>query len=279
MIAVQLKGGLGNQMFQFAAAYSLSKKFKKKLTVDLSFIETNISESDSFTPRKFGLYIFPKVNQFLINKNLGVRIKEINNSNHSSNFIFERLFGYQFILKDYFQSESFFQNYRDEVIELFNFDIKNLSEETLTILSLINSHNLISIHMRKGDYLKPKVNEFHGVVGIDFYLKAINYFKQKLYNPKFILFSDDPELAQSEFKPFLSDFFVVKNSQNKNSWIDMYLMSQCYGNIIANSSFSWWGAYLNKNNNNTVIAPKKWFLKPELHKQYSNLIPQGWITL
>jgi len=132
--------------------------------------------------------------------------------------------------------------------------------------------------MRKGDYLKPKVNEIHGLVEIDFYLNAIDYFKNKFVNPKFILFSDDPELAQSELNPYLSNLYVVKNTPNKNSWIDMYLMSQCYGNIIANSTFSWWGAYLNKNQN-TVIAPKKWFLKPELNNLYSNLIPKAWITL
>jgi hypothetical protein len=278
MIFVQLKGGLGNQMFQLAAGYALSKKFKFDLTIDLSFLESNISETNTFTPRKYELNIFPKIARLKINNNVVGSVREVNNNNFNSSFLLERLFDYKFNLNDYFQSESFFLNYKQEIIELFEFDTSLLSNESLAILAEINSHHLISIHMRKGDYFKPDVNEVHGVVGIDFYLNAINYFKQKLNNPKFILFSDDPELAQSEFKPYLSNLYVVKNTPNKSSWIDMYLMSQCYGNIIANSTFSWWGAYLNKNNN-TVIAPNKWFLKPELNKQYSNLIPQGWITI
>lgn len=278
MVSVQLKGGLGNQMFQLASGLVFSKKFDLELTIDLSFLESNISETNTFTPRKYELIIFPKIAQFKINNNVIRSVREVNNNNFNSSFFLERLFGYEFNLNDYFQSESFFFNYRQEIIELFQFDTSKLSDESLTILADINFQNLIGIHMRKGDYIKPKVNEVHGVVGIDFYLKAVDYFKQKLNNPKFILFSDDPELAQFEFKPYLSDLYVVKNTPNKSSWIDMYLMSQCHGNIIANSTFSWWGAYLNKNKI-TVIAPKKWFLKPELNEQYSNLIPQGWITL
>jgi hypothetical protein len=278
LVISQLKGGLGNQMFQLAAGYALSKKFKFDLSLDLSFIESNISETDTFTPRNYELNIFPKIAQFKINNNVIRSVREVNNNNFNSSFFFERIFGFDFVLNDYFQSESFFFDYREEIKELFQFDIYNFPKDSLAILTKIQCHKLISIHMRKGDYLKPQIKSIHGVVGLDFYLKAIDYFKQRFINPKFILFSDDPDLAESELKPYLSDLFVVKNTPKNNSWFEMYLMSQCYGNIIANSTFSWWGAYLNQNQN-TIIAPQKWFLNQDLNDHYSNLVPKNWVII
>ncbi len=278
MIFCLLKGGLGNQMFQLAAGIAKSKYLNLDLILDLSFLSINQFETDSFTPREFELMIFPKVRQFKISNNINGRNREINNKNFNSPFFFERVFGFNFVLNDYFQSESFFFDYREKIKELFQFDIHNFPEDSLAILTKIKFHKLISIHMRKGDFLKPKINSIHGVVGLDFYLKAIDYFKQRFINPKFILFSDDPDLAESELKPYLSDLFVVKNTPKNNSWFEMYLMSQCYGNIIANSTFSWWGAYLNQNQN-TIIAPKKWFVNQDLNEQYSNLIPKDWVII
>jgi hypothetical protein len=279
MVSVQLKGGLGNQMFQLASGLVFSKKFDLELTIDLSFLESNISETNTFTPRKYELIIFPKIAQFKINNNVIRSVREVNNNNFNSSFFFERILGFDFVLNDYFQSESFFFDYREEIKELFQFDIYNFPKDSLAILTKIKCHKLISIHMRKGDYLKPQIKSIHGVVGLDFYLKAIDYFKQRFINPKFILFSDDPDLAESELKPYLSDLFVVKNTPKNNSWFEMYLMSQCYGNIIANSSFSWWGAWLNNNPDKIVIAPKKWFNDTDMNAQTSDLIPEKWIRI
>jgi len=111
MISVQLKGGLGNQIFQLASAFVISKKFDLDLTIDLSFLESNTFELDTFTPREFELMIFPKVAQFKIRNNFNGRIREINNKNFNSCFFFERLLGYEFILNDYFQTEYFFLKY------------------------------------------------------------------------------------------------------------------------------------------------------------------------
>lgn len=278
MIIVKLKGGLGNQMFQFAAAFAKSKEFNSDLIIDLSFLESNVQETSTFTPRKYGLDIFQKIGQFQI-RNINYRsYREINNKNFESKFQIQRIFGYYFILNDYFQSENYFLRYKQEIVEIFSFDTSKISNSVASYLKQIKSQKLISIHLRRGDYLKPEVKNIHGLCSIEYYLEAIEIFKQKVNNPQFILFSDEPEKAELELKPYLSDFITYKSEDKNNAWVEMYLMSQCSGNIIANSTFSWWGAYLNTNEN-TVIAPKNWFLDPKSNNDYCDLIPNCWISI
>ena len=187
------------------------------------------------------------------------------------------MIGYDFYLDDYFQSESYFYNYKQEILELFTFDIDNFSDLIKSYLIKIKSQNLVSIHIRRGDYLKPQMKSTHGLCDIEYYLKAVEFFKQKTNNPKFILFSDEPEEAEKELKPFLTDFITYKGDTTKNDSVEMYLMSQCSGNIIANSTFSWWAAYLNPNPDKIIIAPKRWFNKANFNTK--DLIPSPWIQL
>jgi hypothetical protein len=122
----------------------------------------------------------------------------------------------------------------------------------------ILSTNSVSIHIRCGDYLSPKyISIYGGICTIEYYKRAISYILQTVDNPVFFIFSDDIEWTKDNIT--INNAIFVSNNKGINSFLDMYLMSICKHNIIANSSFSWWGAYLNKNKNKKVIMPNRWF--------------------
>ena len=142
------------------------------------------------------------------------------------------------------------------------------------------ANNSVSVHVRRGDYVLDKnTQEFHGVCGVDYYLDAIKLIASKMDDLLLVFFSDDTEWAIEEFKNLPYSLIFIDHNKGENSWKDMFLMSNCKHNIIANSSFSWWAAYLNQNQNKMVIAPKQWFADPTKNSETSDLIPESWIRL
>jgi hypothetical protein len=158
----------------------------------------------------------------------------------------------------------------------FNFKNHPTGQNKLT-LNIINNTNSVSLHIRRGDYIKNlETYNKHGLIDLYYYYKAINYIKEHVYNPTFFIFSDDITWAKENLNIELPVYFIDFNDQTRN-YEDLRLMKNCKYNIIANSSFSWWGAWLNDFSNKIVIAPKKWFNDDTINTY--DLTPLDWILI
>jgi len=147
-------------------------------------------------------------------------------------------------------------------------------------LTKIENTESVSIHLRGRDYIKkPETLRLHLTCDHSYYERCLAYINDKIIAPHIFIFSDDPEWAKSFLQIKQPCTFVGGNSWNKTSYEDMRLMSLCKHNIIANSTFSWWGAWLNQNYNKIVIAPKRWFNDEKKNSETKELIPEEWIRL
>jgi hypothetical protein len=286
-LTICCQGGLGNQLFQFIIGYILAKKNKINLRI-------NIERYNSYN-RQFELDRFPEIRKLNIVKIKDHKLYKIlkilgvykvinyffydNKIFENSPFIFNEDFLKEKIVKNvsitgYFQSEKYFIHYKKIVLKLFRFPkIKDKLHQKY--LNLINNKNSVAIHIRRGDYLNdPKVRYIHGILGSDYYKKSISYIKKKLKNPFFFIFSDDIELVKKNFSFFNNKKYIFIDT--KSSINDLYLMSNCKHFIIANSTFSWWGAWLSKNKYKIVCAPKRW-LRARISTP--DIIPESWIKI
>lgn len=140
----------------------------------------------------------------------------------------------------------------------------------------MKNKNTVSIHIRRGDYENDPEAKFvlGGICTLDYYKKSIEYLNERIEQPYYCLFSNNPEWTQENFA-FLKNSLIIDWNLNKESWQDMMLMSMCRHNVIANSSFSWWGAWLNRNPDKIVIAPSKWFNIYEA----ADIVPDQWVRI
>lgn len=295
---VKLNGGLGNQMFQYAFALVLAKMFNADIFFDFSFFD-EIIDSEIATKREFELGVFnfncPKAsNEELSEVIVPPRRSKLQkflweyfqiknfapNGNayiDTSAYCFKRellkLNDY-FYYNGYFQNENYFKHYRSDVINAFSLKGK-IDEKNQSVLDVIKSVNSVSIHIRRGDYVNlESASKFHGTCSLDYYERAINYICRKVKNPHFFIFSDDIPWVIENLK--LNYPYTVIDFNQGKGYLDMELMKNCKHNILANSSFSWWGAWLNENPNKIVIAPKKWI---EQKGVKCNIVPNCWIKL
>ncbi|MFE3871900.1 alpha-1,2-fucosyltransferase [Flavobacterium sp. ZS1P70] len=293
MLIIQLQGGVGNQMFQYAFASILAKKNKTKLLIDGSFFK-RIEKTPGFTPRKFELDIFD--NPYFMASDLDVisfhHLSNINKVKRKLGFHYPKIYeepSFDFqtdalaikspvYLKGYFQSYKYFIAYEDFIRKLFSFPVDTLDVISKELLITIKSSKTIAIHIRRGDYVSDKITaEYHGSCSVEYYLDAIKLLASKNKDFTLVFFSDDSDWVKEQFDDLSYSKIVVDHNNGEDSWKDMMLMSSCSHNIIANSSFSWWAAWLNENPEKTVIAPKKWFKTKELNTR--TLLPQEWIKL
>lgn len=292
MIITKLIGGLGNQMFQYAAGKSLAIKKGVELRVDLSHLKKNAS--GLYTQRDYELNVF-KLNvaeataeEISIFENLNSskwkRLLQRNMPNMFSKTFFSEAGNHyhpafetlpkQVYLDGFWQSEKYFQSIR--TILLQDFELKNeLSKHVQLLQDKIKNANSVSLHIRRGDYVNlPSANEFHGLCSIDYYQAAEKMLQDKIGVFEFFVFSDDMKWCKENLK-FNSDVNFVEHGEA--ACIDMHLMRTCKHNVIANSSFSWWGAWLNENINKLVVAPEYWF--KTMKSTDSDILPVNWITL
>ena len=285
---------MGNQMFQFALSTILAKKNNSKIFLDRLFFDIS-EEHAGVTPRKFQLGIFKNCyrdvheEQKLTFEKLSIlnRIKRKLKLNYPKTYI-ESSFHFHpevlnlqtpIYLSGYFQSYKYFLGHENLIRNLFKFPIKELDTETKALLAEINKNHSVSIHIRRGDYITNKnTQKFHGNCDLNYYKKAIDFLLSKKSGNLFF-FSDDIEWVKAEFSDIPYTSIFISNNQGNDSWKDMFLMSNCNYNIIANSSFSWWAAWLNSHENKKVIAPKIWFANKEQQKQTIDLIPPEWLRL
>ena len=280
---VKLRGGLGNQMFQYAAAlYFAHTNSIKYLLTDNSLFLIN---KKTFTKRNFELDIFNLNIHSLCNFNTYLlrvfyfflkKIKVLNIVNDTNFFLNSNSLIY--LLDDYFQHESFFNSNTQLINDAFSFEhiIKNLDKINLINYTKIINTNAISIHIRRGDYLYLDNMNYHGVCNIEYYKKAVNFIEKKSTNITYFIFSDDIEWVKNNFTFINTNNINYIDNNINTSYIDMFLMSKCKHNIIANSTFSWWSAWLNTNINKIIIAPSNWFVT---NSTINTIIPSHWVII
>jgi hypothetical protein len=285
MIIVYLKGGLGNQIFQYAAGRSLAIKRGVALKLDTSFLHL---EATDYTKREFELDKFNIEVEFASKKEIKA-IKRLRWRNFFlPTWILEakqddcysllRKTGKNCYLDGYFQSEKYFLDCSEQIRQELTFKKSLISEGWTEIKQQLANSNSVSLHFRRGDYVSNlDANKFHGVCSMDYYQKAIGTIAEKVENPHFFVFSDDIQWVIENFKIDFPTVFVEKKDENLHS--DFQLMSLCKHNIIANSSYSWWAAWLNNHINKIVIAPEKWYANEDKQKNFNELIPSRWITI
>jgi hypothetical protein len=176
-------------------------------------------------------------------------------------------------LDGYFQSEKYFHDIADQLRQDFTL-AKPFQGKTLEIANTIkNDSNAVSLHVRRGDYLIHR--DFGGIVTEEYYQRAIDHIRDQLPAAKFYVFSDDITWCRSELP--LGPLATFVSHPELKDFEELILMSLCQHHIIANSSFSWWGAWLGQNPEKTVIAPQKW---SNLHEDwYKDIIPDLWIRI
>lgn len=292
MIIIKLIGWLWNQMFQYALWKSLSIKYKTDFKFDISWFKQYKSHKyclESFNisrnyASKNEIPFYQKI--FSKNKYINIWILIIRlvckrlNPHHSieKQFNFDQtiLWISSWYVEWYFQTEKYFMNYEDDIRKDFKFIIPP-SERNQEYINIIHSCNAVSLHIRRWDYVSnPSAKSFHGTCNLNYYRKAIEIIKTKIENPVFFIFSDDMNWAKENLIIEEKGYYVDFNNIDTN-YEDMRLMSLCKHNIIANSSFSWWGAWLNKNKEKIVIAPKKWFNNKKIN--FNDIIPANWIKI
>jgi len=258
---IKIIGGLGNQMFQYAYGRNMELS-GKKVVFDTSFFAGNKNSKD--TVRNF------KLDKFNIATNA-----EFSPKRHLISDIWIKVKRRLGLNADvYFQSEKYFINISDNIRQESTLK-KLLSNKAQESLSNIKNNNSISLHIRRGDYVTDKnTNMFHGTCDVGYYEKAISLIKEKVDSPVFFVFSDDIAWAKDNLKG--SEFVFVSSPEIEDAE-ELVLMSKCKHNIIANSSFSWWGAWLNSNLDKIVIAPQKWFNDKKANK--NQILPEKWIRI
>ena len=291
MIIVKLRGGIGNQMFQYAAGRRLAIKHKTVLKLDVNFL-LDRTPRENFTYRTYELDIFniqgdiaspSEINRFVpANRNVFYNIKRklklINVITEPHIHFHEDVLSASdnSYLDGYWQSENYFKDIGDIIRSDFTLkpEMTNINQEFAKEISSCDS---VSLHIRRGDYVSnPETNKFHGSCPLEYYQKAVVKIANCVKNPHFFIFSDDPDWAKKHLNLEYPIKFITHNGEGKN-YEDLRLMSLCKHNIIANSSFSWWGAWLNENPDKIVIAPEKWFNDPSINTD--DLIPDGWIRI
>jgi hypothetical protein len=284
MIIVLLSGGFGNQLFQYAAGKQLSIKYNMPLKLDLSFLE---AEAVDYTKRSFEL------NKLRISAEIATpeEVERVKQKNRGKLFkraqIRERkLFpldiklnaGCDYYLNGYWQSDNYFKEVEEIIRKEFVFK-ENLEDEYFTDLQeQIRSSDSVSVHFRRGDYITNKpANALFETCSPEYYQKAVDLIAKRIRQPKLFIFSDDIAWVQKYFKTTYPTVFVDKSDILQHS--DFRLMSMCKHHIIANSTYSWWAAWLNPNKEKTVIAPKKWFKSRLQQFRTRYKIPKEWIKI
>jgi hypothetical protein len=184
------------------------------------------------------------------------------------------------LLDGYWQTEKYFKEYGDIIRNDFTLPELESTDDNLPILQKIRKEESVSVHVRRGDYVKYGTNNmFFGICDVEYYKNAIQYLIEKKSNLKFYFFSEDPVWIKENLLNNNIDGTVITGNYGKDSWKDMLLMSHCRHNILANSSFSWWSAWLNNSFDKIIITPKKWFKTDDLRYEPNDIVPESWIRL
>ncbi len=296
MIIVRLKGGLGNQMFQYATALALASKHGTELKLDLTLLEddkktahlvkrdfelgnytitasiASAEERARFNPQPSGLgaRLINKVKKALSPPNLYLepshafdpRVMELSDDH---------------CIVGAFQSAQYFSSIRERVQKEFNLRSALPQKASAAEQEIKNVPASVALHIRRGDYVSnPLFSQLLGALPLSYYEKAIARIKEEVKGPLTIfVFSDDMPWCKENLKTDVPLVFMDQSKVENDAHAQLYLMRQCKAHIISNSSYSWWGAWLAQSN--AVVAPKQWFANNE--RDGKDIIPGDWIKI
>ena len=301
-IIISLKSaGIGNCLFQYAAGLAFSIKNKTDLYIDLNdILQTQMPYNNSISfQEKLKLYhsSLDKLidTNNILKKNKVKKYRGWGSSHNILNLIVKKIrFYFSFFPKGYYNElindkNSFFNKkniyldglfidwryfneYSKEIINSIKF--KKISKKSLDFENQFKDLDSVSIHIRRGDYLDEKsVGNKYKIHGVNYVKKAIEIIETKISKPNYFIFSDDLSWCKSNLSFIKNKDFIDENVSD-GPVDDLYLMSKCKNNIISNSTFSWWGAYLNRNEKKIVIIPRKWHIDQKV-----DLTMDKWIQL
>lgn len=278
MRLIKITGGLGNQLFIYAFYMRMKKRYSN-VYIDLSDM---VHYKAHYGYEMNAVFCLPrtefcinqplkKVMEFLFFKKIYERKQDPSNLKAYDKTYFWPLLYF----KGYYQSERFFADMKDEIRSAFTFDQTKANQLSLNLLKQLDSdNNAISLHIRRGDYLQPKHWESTGsVCQLPYYQNAIAEMNRRVQHLAFYVFSDDIAWAKENLS--LEHATYIDWNKGTDSWQDMMLMSHCRHHIICNSTFSWWGAWLNPSEEKVVIVPERWFQYTET----PNIYPVDWIKV
>jgi hypothetical protein len=302
MIIIKIQGGLGNQLFQYATGRALCIRYKTSMKLDLSFFENpdynivyrldkfnlpfSLAEASEYNQLKkldnipliirvfklIGLKFYPYYKKsHLIENEIENLIKSHNSGNSD------------YYLEGWFGNPQYFKNIREIILKEFNAD-QLLSPENMILQQEILSKNSVAVHVRRKDYL---TNTYFKTLPKVYYIKSIKMASEEIKNPTFYFFSDDVLWVKEQFSGIPNVNFVESNSTSDSIWstngdiADLMLMRSCKHQIIANSTFSWWGAWLNKNQSKKVYLPATWYNDKRVQNLFERnyMIPPEWIKV
>ncbi len=284
MIITRLIGGLGNQLFQYAVGRALAHRHGVPVKIDVSDFKT-------YTLHKYALDYFahaaeaateseiarlkgsqvtiPLLDRILPAKTPASYAKE--KHYHVDPTVLE--LGDNVYLDGYWQSEQYFAEIADTIRDELTVKTPPTGKNE-ELLKEIDACEAVVLHVRRGDYVANKATlAIHGTCDINYYQRAVAYIKEQVKQPQFYIFSDDPTWAR-EHITFATPATFVDHNDADHGYEDLRLMSHAKHFVIANSTFSWWGAWLSRNEKKIVIAPKQWFNATD--KDTSDLIPETW---
>lgn len=291
MRIVEVTGGLGNQMFQYAFGKYLKKKYpNEEIKFDLGYYSLDNSIRKYELEEAFDLHLstaskkeIREIRGYYQFDSRWIRmINSILKGDKSDNCeIIENLDKSvednkidspdSMYYSGYWQSEKYFLNFRKELILDFSFSIDSSSTEMKRLCEEIENSFSVALHVRLEDYLQGNNYSVYGnICTSDYYKEAVDLIQKTYPDAVFYLFTTDYQKAM-DILPGTENYRIVQYSGQKD-YYDMYLMSRCKCNIIANSTFSWWGAWLNQNSDKTVLCPSKWFNNHDVYNQYCD----GW---
>lgn len=292
MIIVKIQGGLGNQMFEYSAAKWL-ESIGKNVKLDVSHYDTQFKGRSDVMHNGFELaglfslsvpYASLKEAERLgdISRNPLHRIRRNLQGKKATHFTSDRFPGRRWYYPELADIENgyldgawcsfkYAEKCEDVIRKEFVFKGK-LEGKNYDVAEEMAISESVSIHIRHGDYLK--LQDIYHILEPEYYFSAIEYMKKHVENPVFYCFSDDVEWCRSVFGEQVK---YIDWNTGKNSYIDMQLMSLCKHNILANSTFSMWGAWLNTNRNKIIVRPKRVFKKME--DEYEDMFPESWTVI
>lgn len=299
MIITRLIGGLGNQLFQYAVGRAVATRTNTPLLLDASGFanyELRRYELDGFNVcaqlaldaqlARVGVTageapsLLDRIKRRLLPRSapkLSLQEPILRESSFTYDARIEQAQA-PIYLDGYWQSERYFSAIRTQLLQEFTLksDWGAGNEDMFGKIQAVGT-GAVSLHVRRGDYVtNAHTASYHGVCSLDYYRAAVAYVAERVTAPHFFIFSDDHDWARENLQTGFPTTFVSVNSAD-NGIYDMMLMKSCRHHIIANSSFSWWGAWLNPSAEKIVVAPQQWF--KEADKDTSDLIPSGWVRL
>jgi hypothetical protein len=268
-VASALAGGLGNQMFQYAAGRALASKLRADLVLDTRLLYAQ----GEHTPRTYGLDAFnirAKLDPTI--EGMADDFYAVEEGRMAGGWPTKLFLKGDLHLKGHWQSEKFFATIRNDLIKDFSLAHTPRPSVARHAEAIRKSHQPVSVHYRRGDYVtNPIAAKFHGTCPPEYYAESIRRLKDSFGKLDIFVFSDDPDWVRDESG--LSGNFCLIDSRQSSAAEDIWLMSLCKHHVIANSSFSWWGAWLAPKEGMN-FAPATWFLNPGADS--SSLVPSRW---